>query len=219
MTEDNRVRAAVKELTEPVIEHIRQTDDDGRYLRTHTVEHAPLLTQLEEAITSAIGSGGGGGSATGNVLNGEALMRAMMVRSELGDWCRLVGVRPSRDNIASLIAWANVFTFTGRDEGYYLGKLHGWAQMIRNLIDPPKRRELTKPCPVCKATSYVNGDGDTMPNPLVFEYRETDLTGTVRAVCRNADCGIEWVGPEAVIELDEELAELWDTPTEESVCI
>lgn len=196
------LREAVNTLTRPTIDHIPQTDDDGHYLRTHTVVHEPLLVQLETAITSAIGNGGGGGSATGNVLNGEALYRTAIIRSAIGDWCHIAGIQQTRNMVTDLTRWCDVFD---GDTGFHIGQMRGWVNTIRNLLDPPKRVPVDVPCPVCKATKWANEDGDTSPNPVVFEYRPEDPIGTARATCRA--CGIEWDDYEAVEELGEELAE------------
>lgn len=204
---------AVDALTKPVIEHIPQTDDEGRYLRTHTVEHPPLLEQLNAAITSAIGSGGGGGSATGMVLNSDALYRSVMVRTEIADWGHILGVKRTRNMVDDLRAWYDVFKHTGRDEGYHIGKMRGWAHMIRDLIDPPKRIPVDVPCPVCHATKWINADGEEQPWPVVYEYRREDAMGTVAAMCRAPDCGVTWDGFDSVEELAAELAEKGRTDT------
>lgn len=204
---DDYLLLAVEALTKPVTNYIKQTDDDGTYLGTHTAEHPPLLVQLNEAITSAIGNGGGGGSATGNVLNGAALHEAFRIRTELGDWCRMNGVRVSRDLMVDLEAWHTVFKLTRNDDAFYVRQLHGWAKTIRDLIDPPKRLPQDIPCPVCKATKYTNDEGDICTNPIVLEYHREDPIGTARVVCRNPDCTAEWDNMDALDELKDELVE------------
>jgi hypothetical protein len=204
---DDYLAAAVGALTDPVITHVTQTDDAGAYLRTHTAEHEALLVQLDKAITSAIGNGGGGGSATGNVLNGKALYRAFLIRTELGSWCRMNGVKVTRDLMVDLIAWFDLFKLTGNDSGFYVRQLNGWAKTIRDLIDPPQRVPQDIPCPVCGATKYTDEEGDISTNPIVLEYHREDPIGTARVVCRNADCAAEWDNMEALNELKDELAE------------
>jgi hypothetical protein len=201
---------AVEALTQPTFEYHQRKYDFGVYrkpilLPVDTVRHAPLLTQLETAITSAIGNGGGGGSATGNVVNGDALYRAFLIRTELGDWCKIVGVRVTRDLITDLTAWWEVFKQTGNDDAFYIGQLRGWVRTIENLLDPPKRVPQDIPCPVCKATKWVSEEGATSPNPIVLEYKHENPLGTARVTCKA--CAAEWTSMEALNELKEELAE------------
>lgn len=206
MTDDRSpLTDAVEALTLVTYTHIVQKDDAGTYLKTHSVAHRPLLVQLESAITSAIGNGGGGGSATGNVLNGDALYRAFLIRTELGSWCQLAGVKVSRDLITDLNAWWHVFRQTGNDDGFYIGQLRGWVRTIENLLDPPKRVPQDIPCPVCKAVKWVNEEGATSPNPVVLEYKYEDPIGTAKVTCKA--CGTEWSDMESLNELKDELAE------------
>jgi len=165
------------------------------------ITHDPLLRQLEDAVTSAIGNGGGGGQATGSVLNSEALFRASVIRAQIGDWCRQVEVRPTRDMITDLTRWMVAFV---ADPQWHISTLRGWAREIRDLLDPPKRVPLADPCPACTATKAVGEDGSTSP-AVVVEYDQVVLHASLRAVCRV--CLVEWVGPDAVDELIGEMKE------------
>ncbi|KTR02087.1 DUF7341 domain-containing protein, partial [Curtobacterium luteum] len=73
---DTRLLDAVDALTKPTIDHVRQTTDDGEYLRTVPVEHPPLLQQLADAVVPSAGNDGGSKSASArerNVLDSDAL--------------------------------------------------------------------------------------------------------------------------------------------------
>jgi hypothetical protein len=193
---------AVTALTKPT--RTKVVRDDGS---TTTVRHDALLVQLEAAVTSAIGNGGGGGSATGSVLNDAALQRALIIRSQIGDWCRLVKVRPSRDTVDDLTRW--LVAFTGRDQeaDFYTRTLHDWAATIINLLDPPKTVPLAGACPVCKATSWTGDDGSYRASPVAALYDHANPMRSARAVCRAGECGTEWVGADAVEELIAEMSE------------
>ena len=194
---------AVDQLTKPTRTKVIQGD------HVTTVVHEPLLVQLEQAVTSAIGNGGGGGSATGSVLNDEALQRLFIIRSQLSGWCRDVDVRPTRtDAVKDLRAWYINFMGTNVDPDFYTRTLNGWAATIRELIDPPKRVPLRDPCPVCKASQWTGVDGGLRASPVAVEYDHGDPYRTVKAVCRAEGCGAEWVGPNAVEELIEEMGEV-----------
>ena len=176
--------------------------------RSHVFNDDPLLVQLETAVTSAIGGGGGGGSATGSVLNDEALYRLSVIRSQLGDWCRLAGVKHDRaDTVGSLRRWYVAVLASNADTTFYVNTLRTWASTIRDLLDPPKTVPLAGPCPVCKATNWVGPDESLRASPVAVLYDHADPYRSVRAVCRVDVCDAEWVGAEAVEELIEEMSE------------
>jgi len=166
------------------------------------ITHDPLLQQLEDAVTSAIGNGGGGGQATGVPLNSAALFEASKIRTKLGTWCRDAGVPVTRNLVTDLTRWSVAFMAQASD--WHVRELRGWAWTIRDLLDPPKRVPLADPCPACTATKLVGEDGSSSP-AVVVEYDQVVLHASLRAVCRV--CLVEWVGPDAVDELVMEMKE------------
>lgn len=71
-----RLLDAVDALTKPSVENVKQTTDDGTYLRTVPVEHPPLLQQLADAVVPSAGNDGGSKSASArerNIVDSEAL--------------------------------------------------------------------------------------------------------------------------------------------------
>ena len=194
---------AVEALTKPLAMKIIR--DDGTTTR---ITHDPLLVQLQDAVTSAIGNGGGGGTATGSVLNDEAWYRLSLIRTQLGDWCRMVDVRPTRtDAVKDLRAWHVAFLSRNLDPRGYTRMLEGWAVTIRDLLDPPKRVPLRGACPVCSADHWFGVDGSRRASPVAVEYDYANPYRSVRAVCRVVGCGTEWTGVEAVEELVAEMTE------------
>lgn len=105
------LQEAVDALTEPVIEHIAQTGDDGKWLRAHSVEHPPLLRQLADAINPSKNSGPGTPAtpATRSIVNFEAMFLHAKISSEIKSWCLIRKVKPVRpvDRIRDLQAWAD----------------------------------------------------------------------------------------------------------------
>ena len=185
--------AAVFALTNPTTTKVPVGD------RWVTVHHEPLLVQLQEAVTSAIGNGGGGGQVTGVPLNSMALYHLEVILSQLRDWCRMVWVRPTRNPVADLLAWRDAFTGSGV---FHATKLEEWAGTIRELLDPPKRVPLADPCVACKADKVVDPEG-AVSRPVVVEYDQADPLRTAVARCRV--CDARWSGVEAIEELMEEL--------------
>lgn len=195
MPEHDDLLDAVDALTRPVVIHLPQIDDDGKWLRAHTTELPPLLTQLQTAIAQSMsGKGGGGNPATRGVLDSDALFRFTKIATTVGDWCRIENVTPTRNPTVDLRRWyAARLANTDRDDRFYIRELHAWAGQIETKLDPPRRLEITAPCPECEAASYWE-NGESHPFPVVMEYQEhsTDILRTARAVCRS--CEHQWTG-------------------------
>ena len=193
---------AVTALTKPT--RTKVIRDDGS---TVNVDHDALLVQLEDAITSATtGNGGGAGAPTAVLVNSEALYRAMLIGSQIADWCRIVGVKPVRSDLSlSLSRWLVAFQATNTDRQFYIQALRQWAVTIEELLDPPRRLPLVDPCVACGAKEYVTADGERLPYPVVVEYDRALLHASLRATCRA--CELVWTGPEAVDELVSEMKE------------
>ena len=194
---------AVNALIRPSRSKVIQGD------RVSTVTHDPLLVQLEAAVTASFGaSASGGGSATGSVINDAALYQLLLIKTQIGDWCRLAGVTPDRQSATvSLERWSLAFMGDG---AWQTRTLLEWAQTITDLLDPPKTVPLAGPCPVCKATSWEDGVGESRTirsSPVAVMYDQTTLHASLRATCRVETCGAEWSGADAVQELIEELSE------------
>jgi len=193
---------AVDALTKPTRSKVIQGDT------VTVVNHDPLLRQLEDAVTSAIGNGGGGGSATGSVINDAALQQLLIIKSQIGDWCRIVGARHDRqDAVRSLRRWYVAFLGGTGESDFYVKALRGWAATITDLLDPPKTVPLAGACPVCKAVNWSGPDDTQRASPVAVLYDHADPYRSVRAVCRVESCDAEWVGADAVEELVEEMTE------------
>jgi len=192
---------AVERLTKP--SRTKVIRDDGS---TILVEHEPLLVQLETAVTASFGaSASGGGSATGSVINDAALYQLLLIKTQIGDWCRLAGVRPDRQNTTvTLERW---FASNSGSSVFHSRTLEQWADTITELLDPPKTVPLAGPCPVCKAVNWVGLDGSLRASPVAVLYDQATLHASLRAVCRVVECSAVWSGADAVQELIEEMTE------------
>lgn len=198
MTELNDV---VDDLTLP--RNVKIETDDGH---TWATEDA-LLVQLREAVSSSLnsGSGAGGSPSTRNVLDGDALHKAAIITSAIGDWCRIIGAAVTRDAVTDLRAWHAAFIGRNEPEEFYIRQMRAWAGQIRAMTNPPKVIEITAPCPVCGEGSYVNDLGERITNPLALTYRpDSDhMWKNSRVMCRA--CEAVWVGGDAMEELRDEL--------------
>lgn len=189
------------------------TDDNGNPIREAkgkqrvTLTAAPLLHQLEEAIASTIGAGAGRAMTAKfalSVLDSGALHQFTIIDTQIRDWCRMIGVTPTRHPAENLRAWYAA-TLSRRMEpaqvDFYTGVLTGWAGLIRAKLNPPRTMELTAPCPECGATEYTDEDGDVGPFPVKIEYWDGDVSilERARATCRA--CDATWKGARQLREL------------------
>lgn len=212
MTETDPLLAAVEALTKPVIDHVAQRTDSGRWVRTITVEHPPLLQQMHDAVTPSGGNDGNSkiaSPAERAVLDVTALYEYVKITSQIRDWVRIAGGTPDRDPIVNLQRWHMLTQAVPDFDGTgYTRRLHGWAHHIRAMLDKPRSFTIPGACPVCGATSWgdaINGGGTHV---IKVEYRLDDDGQTPKdhsALCQS--CRTVWDGHDAVVELADELNE------------
>lgn len=191
---------AVDELTLPQ-KHREQQDviQDGHVVGQQrvTIEHAPLLTQLDEAIKGAVGAGSSKGSLAfeRNLLDLAALHRFIQIQETISQWCVLRGVTPTREPRRDLRAWYTATLATTLEEAserFYLDQLTKWIREIHATLDPWREREIVgEACPLCESTDYFR-DGDRYLHPLIVKYKATgaDLIQQARGFCRS--CAAVW---------------------------
>ena len=188
------VDALTKESRSKVIQ------DDGTIA---IVVQDSLLVQLETAIRSSMGGSTGGASlpSEGSPLDVGALYESLKITAAIGDWCRMVGVKPVRESVPDLLAWhaAYIGRPGGADE-FYIGQLNGWARMITAMFDRPREKDLPSECPTCGAASWWR-DGAEYSRPLVVRYRPDDPVGSATALCRS--CEKVWTARELAYELEQ----------------
>lgn len=184
---------AVDDLTLP--RPVKVTTDDGH---TWATEDA-LLVQLEEAVASGLGSASGGSAApwARNLFDADALYKAGLITSQIGDWCRIVGVKKiTRRPIDDLRAWYAAYVSDAGDslDDFYVRKLREWAEQIRTMLNPPKTLEMTSACPECLEGFWYNEDGDPVPNPITVNYWANGVSVWDGANAKCRSCGHEWRG-------------------------
>lgn len=210
MTSTDPLLEAVEALTRPVIEHVAQRTDTGKWIRTHTTESAPLLTQLHDKVWPSGGNDANSKAAPNerSVADNNALYEYAKICSQIGDWVRLAGGNATRDPITNLQRWHALYVGTDRDaDDWYTRQLRGWAHHIRKMLDKPSAFTLAGACPVCGATEWgdmINGGGMRV---LKVEYvlDDHDHPKDVNALCQA--CRVVWEGRDAVEELADELNE------------
>lgn len=227
--QEDALLAAVEALTKPVrrgrwVEVVVESEVPTLVveLQKHPTPMVadPLLEQLEAAIGSSMGIGGGKSSALpseGVPLNSAALMKALQIASALRGWSHAAGVppvSPRRSLAAELTAWQVTMLAQQLDvdaEESRVRLLRGWARDIEALLDPPRSRELPDACPENGCDDWWDRDTrERMLRPVVVRYRLDDdgqpLVDTATASCRS--CGHTWNARELAWELQNPEGEL-----------
>lgn len=215
MMTDTRLLDAVDALTKPTIDHVRQTTDDGEYLRTVPVEHPPLLQQLADAVVPSAGNDGGSKSASArerNVLDSEALWELTRIETALRDWLRHDRAAFIRSDLpATLRRWyvgyiAN--TSTAELDEWHVRELRRWERVITAKLDRSIKQIPTGHlCVLCKDQQWVDQDGERQPARLILSYRRDDEGRTSEEQVTCQCCRTRWDNWDAIKELGEELTE------------
>lgn len=201
---------AVEALTKPTINHIAQKDDHGKWLRAHTVKSEPLLQQFADAVqpSSNRTTGSAATAATRAPIDLEAAFEFAKMASQIGDWCRMVGVPATRHPVEDLQRWYVArLTLRDVDDRFYIRALGSWAGIIRNHLDPPEKFVPEGLCPVCGGGSWgdaING-GDLWPIIVKYRLDDDDQMTDETALCRL--CQIVWDGRDSIEELADEMNE------------
>jgi hypothetical protein len=203
---------AVNELTQPIIEHMAQIGDDGKWIRTHTVEHPPLLHQLENAVkpsSTVTGPGTPALPSERSPIDLNMLLEFAKISSEIRSWCRIRKVEvthpPRGDAVVDLRAWGADAAADETLEGtFYIRTLRRWVTLIQGFLRPAETFEADYPCPICGASAwgeYING-GSTRAILVSYQKDDDGRIFDERAFCR--PCQTVWEGHASVMELAEE---------------
>lgn len=215
---DTRLLDAVDALTKPTVENVKQTTDDGEYLRTVPVEHPPLLQQLADAVVPSAGNDGGSKSASArerNVIDSDALWELTKIQTELRDWMRHDLTAYDRNDLpGSLRRWYVVYEadssghITDDLTNWYVRELRRWERVILAKLDRNVKQIPTGYlCVICKDQHWIDPDGERQPARLILSYRrdEDGRTSDEQVTCQR--CRTRWDSMGAIEELGEELTE------------
>jgi hypothetical protein len=200
------LRLAVDALTHEVhrVEIIRS--DDAKKSVVFKRTDAPLLEQLRAAISNMIGAGSGGKLARERTpLDVAAFSLYELIDGRVRSWLLDAGATASKESSAGevLRAWFAKWQSLNPNSGLvarHESIVRGWEQQIRDILDPPKRIEITQPCPVCHV-EWVNvglrlPDGRDDPEDIEFvrvlTAVERDNLEESFAICRK--CDTVWLG-------------------------
>lgn len=216
MTDTTRLLDSIDALTKPTIVNVKQTTDNGEYLRTVPVEHPALLQQLADAVVPSAGNDGGSKSASArerNVIDSDALWELTKIQTELRDWLRHDLPAYDRNNLpGSLRRWYVSYdahtAFNDELTEWHVRELRRWERTILAKLDRNVKQIPTGYlCVICKEATWVDQDGERQPARLILSYRkdEDGRTSEEQVTCQR--CRTRWDSMGAIEELGEELAE------------
>jgi hypothetical protein len=193
---------AIERLTKPIRSAVMQSNDAGIQCKSPIILPS-LLEQLDNSIQSSMGGSTSGSSLAfqGSPLNTAALGEAMKITTQIGDWCRIMDVKPVHRPAEDLIKWhLAVIARPQRDDSWHVRQLHKWAASIEGMLDPPREKDLPDDCPNCGAGEWWR-DGERFRRPLVVKYRPADPVGSATALCRG--CEQVWTARELAFEIEQ----------------
>ena len=166
----------------------------------------PLLDWLRDAIANSMGGSGGGKQARERTpMDVGAFTLYEDIDGRVRSWVNDLGGKPGKNLTPTQIlrSWYvlwNVGNPSERMVAAYAHILEGWVQAVNDILDPPKRIEITSPCPVC-GREWINvglklPDGSDDPNDLervrVLIAVERESIHESFAMCRA--CDRVWTG-------------------------
>lgn len=177
---------AVRKLTERHTEHVSGV----------TVEHDPLLIELQDSASAQSGRGTGGGGQ-GIPINLGVIEVQDHIRRRLALMRKAFNLTPTKNLIeGTREAWNTAKTERAgarvddmaweRIEAEYVD----WVRRITEEVAPPSVVEMVTPCPECDETRALLR-GDEVQAVVVKWYPE-ELDRAPLGKCRF--CGHEWVG-------------------------
>lgn len=203
-SELSELLAAVDALTRPLtVAQWQGEAGEGKIFR-RTDE--PLLVQLRAAIQNNIGGSGGGKQARERTpLDVGAFALFEDIDGRVRSWVSELGGRVGKDLTVEVLlrAWFVLWS-AGQHEPAtverFTGMLEGWAQQIKDKLDPPNQIEITSPCPVC-GVEWLNvglklpdgsDDPDDVERVRVLAAVERDNMDDSYAMCKS--CNRVWRG-------------------------
>jgi hypothetical protein len=194
-TETGDLLEAIDALTKPqrLADWVESDGQRALYARTHE----PLLEQLRQAIASNVGekSAQGGQTSTRSLIDVGAFTLYEEIDGVARGWVLEVGGRAGRNFSALdvLRAWFVLYSVRERlDIEERISRLRGWAARIGDLLSPPTKQELRRPCPSCSKSWAVLGRGEETQRVSALEYTIRDGLEACYVECRS--CGSRWSG-------------------------
>lgn len=152
----------------------------------------PLLSLLEQAISSSTAGAPGGGTGTGSPVNVEALTLWDEIASVVNRHWPYRGMLEFKDEPLHLRLEMWIISVAEAEQHHLVEMCRYWVYRIRELLVPSRHVVLRgQTCPECKCVRYPTADldgGTVLSPPLVAHLSEPQL----RIECRA--CEAQWTG-------------------------
>lgn len=193
------ILAALAELSQP--RRVVEWQGEGEKREIFKRVDPPLLDWLRDCIASNTGGTGGGKQARERTpMDVGAFTLYEDIDGRVRSWMSELGARAGKNLPASkiLASWYTLWIGTNPSDRMiqaYADIMEGWANSIRDVLDPPKRIEITSPCPFC-GQEWINvglklADGSDDPNDTervrVLVAVERENMDDSYATCRACD--------------------------------
>ena len=204
LTATERMLNALDALSKP--QHIAQWQGEGEERKIFKRTDPPLLDWLHDAIVSNMGGSGGGRQARERTpMAVGAFTLYEDIDGRVRSWMVEEGAKPGKDLTPTQIlrSWYTLWVGhnpTDHLRDAYSNIMEGWADAIRDQLDPPKKIEITAPCPICRQ-EWINiglklADGSDDPDDVervrVLVAVERENINESYAMCRA--CEKVWLG-------------------------
>lgn len=204
-TPQERLLNALDELTKPTALAERR-DTNGTKQIFHRTD-PPLLDWLRDSIGSSMGGNSGGGKSARErtPIDMGAFTLYEDLDGRIRSWMTELGGTPGKNLTPAQVlrSWYVLWSATiptERTISSHANTLEGWVQQVKDVLDPPKRIEITSPCPVC-GQEWINvglklPNGEDDPNDVervhVLVAVERESIHQSFAMCRA--CDKVWTG-------------------------
>lgn len=189
------LRLNVDELTRTHLQTAESAHSiDGQTLIERNSGQVPgLIEQLRDSCREGIGgNGGASGFAPKIPIQVGAYMLYESIEKTAGaEWERLTGRRPHATVEQDILGWADFARRDPTEQEHCLNITDQWINDIGELLNPPRRWEISHPCPACNEKFvYRVMDGETTRSAaLVVTAKDGGL-----AECRS--CAASWASEE-----------------------
>ena len=189
------LRLDVDELTRTHLQtHETAYSIDGQALIEKTSGQVPgLIAQLRESTTEGIGGNGGSSGFHPKIpiAVGAYTLYESIQKTAGNEYERLTGTKKHNTIEDNIQGWAAHATINPTEQEHCLNTLDRWIDDIQELLNPPRRWELSHPCPICKEKYVIRvvDDEKTRAAALIVTAKDGGV-----ASCRA--CGVEWTSGE-----------------------
>lgn len=189
------LRLNVDELTRTHLQTAESAHSiDGQTLIERNSGQVPgLIEQLRDSCREGIGGNGGASGFAPKIpiQVGAYTLYESIAKTAGVEFERLSGLKKYSDLERNIIGWAAHARISTTEQEHCLNTTDQWINEIGELLNPPRRWEISHPCPACKEKFvYRVMDGETTRSAaLVVTAKDGGL-----AECRS--CAATWASEE-----------------------